>query len=51
MVGTEDPAEQTAHRARALACLDRNDWPELAEEIRAYTPYATPPEILALYSD
>ncbi len=46
----QDPADLT-HRSRASACLDRSDWPELAQALRDETLIPTPPEILALFDD
>ncbi|MBI4817090.1 MAG: NACHT domain-containing protein [Deltaproteobacteria bacterium] len=44
----DDPNNPT-HVANAEACLDRSDWPELAEILRAYRPIRTPSEVLDLF--
>ena len=44
----QEPGE-TIHRRRADACLDDNDWPKLAEDLRRHTVVPTPSEVLALF--
>lgn len=41
--------EQPDHLARAVACLDRADEPELVAILREYPSRPTPPEVLALF--
>ncbi|KIG14310.1 hypothetical protein DB30_06912 [Enhygromyxa salina] len=38
-----------AHQARASACLDRGDDPELVADLRKHAIGPTPPEIHALF--
>lgn len=47
-VGTEDPEEVERHLTLARAALDRNDWPELAEELRSRMLYPNTPAQRAL---
>ena len=44
------PEDQAHHLAEAGACLDRSDWPELAEMLRRYMVRPTPEEILDLFT-
>jgi hypothetical protein len=44
-----DPDNTAAHQARATACLDRGDDPEIVADLRKYPIIPTPPEVSNLF--